>query len=117
VRLDAGGVLDPEPLLTWLIAGLRRGAATADLAWGFHDWVARCVLAWAGQARASAGVRVVGLSGGVFANDLLTRRCRTLLSEAGYGVLTHTLIPAGDGGLALGQAVVAAAHTRSGWPA
>ena len=53
------------------------------------------------------GIRKVALSGGVFQNRLLLRLVATALEEAGFEVLTHSEVPANDGGISLGQAVVA----------
>jgi hydrogenase maturation protein HypF len=50
--------------------------------------------------------RVV-LSGGVFQNKLLTEALHDLLSRRGFRVFSHRLVPPGDGGLALGQALIA----------
>jgi hydrogenase maturation protein HypF len=51
----------------------------------------------------------VCLSGGTFHNVYLSERLEVRLSEAGFEVFTQKEVPAGDGGLSLGQAVVAAA--------
>jgi hydrogenase maturation protein HypF len=53
------------------------------------------------------GLRQVALSGGVFQNRLLLRLTRRQLEKAGFQVFTHHLVPTNDGGIALGQAVVA----------
>ena len=70
----------------------------------FHATLAGWI---AGMAR-RAGVRTVALSGGCFQNDLLTRMAVAALEEAGCRAALHQRVPANDGGLALGQAVLAA---------
>ena len=61
------------------------------------------------------GVPQVTLSGGCFQNSYLTERAAALLEERGYRVYTHQRVPANDGGIALGQAVLAAGQS-SGLP-
>lgn len=102
VRPD--GVLDPAPVITALVAALRAGSAPNDLASAFHHAVAVAVLDSINLCAGS--IRTVGLTGGVFQNVLLLRTCRHMLTQAGYSVLTHRIVPPNDGGLALGQAAV-----------
>ncbi len=105
--LSDAGVLDPGPVLSGLVAGAGDGVATADLARSFHQAVADAVVASARRVRSRAGPVPVALSGGVFQNALLTTLVRRALADEGFTVLTHRAVPPNDGGLALGQAVVA----------
>ncbi|EFL30056.1 hydrogenase maturation protein [Streptomyces viridochromogenes DSM 40736] len=107
----ARGVFDPAPVLGALVADLRRGTPAAVLAARFHRAVARAVAQACRRTRQNTGLATVALSGGVFANALLEEECARLLSEDGFAVLRHGEVPPNDGGLALGQLVVAA-HLR-----
>ncbi|HEX9260402.1 MAG TPA: carbamoyltransferase HypF [Acidimicrobiales bacterium] len=101
------GVIDPEPLLRGLVARVRRGDDGGVLAHELHTAVAHAVLASASALRARRGPVTVALTGGVFQNALLTRLTRSALQDEGFEVLTHRVVPPNDGGLALGQAVIA----------
>ncbi|MGW3116436.1 carbamoyltransferase HypF [Streptomyces sp. NPDC001107] len=105
------GVCDPAPVLRALVADLRCGTPVPVLAARFHRGVARAVLEICRRARRDTGLATVALSGGVFANALLEEECTRLLAEDGFAVLLHGEVPPNDGGLALGQLVVAA-HER-----
>jgi len=105
------GVWDCGSLVRAVVADLRSGAAVPVIAARFHTGLAGGIAAAAVTEAARAGVDTVALSGGVFANRLLTTITVTALREAGLRVLRHRLVPANDGGLALGQVAVAAA----GW--
>lgn len=98
--------IDPDPLVRDLAAALRAAESRAGLAWGFHAALADAAATLAGRAADATGVRTVGLTGGVFNNRLLLRLLTARLEAAGLEVLTHRLVPAGDGGLALGQVAV-----------
>ena len=109
--LDFGiddGVLDPAPVIAGLVEGLHAGADRAGLAAGFHDAVVRATAATAGSCARAAGISTVGLTGGVFVNRLLLDGVGKALTDNGFDVLTHALLPCNDGGIALGQAVIAA---------
>ncbi|MEU1852290.1 carbamoyltransferase HypF [Streptomyces sp. NPDC019990] len=105
------GTYDPAPVLRALVTDLRRGTPAPVLAARFHRAVARAVAEMCRRARQDTAMSVVALSGGVFANALLEEECARLLSGYGFAVLRHGEVPPNDGGLALGQLVVAA-HLR-----
>ncbi|WP_179475511.1 carbamoyltransferase HypF [Mycolicibacterium vinylchloridicum] len=113
----ADGVLDPGPVIAGIVEGLRGGTPVADLAAGFHQAVVRATTAAATECARAAGISVIGLTGGVFANRLLLQSLRRALSERGFEVLTHRTVPCNDGGLALGQATIAAATLIEAGPA
>jgi len=99
-------VLLPDPLVAALVAAVRAGVPAGQLAYAFHVALARATTELAAAQAAAAGVATVGLSGGVFVNRLLLTLVRGALCERGFEVLTHRLVPANDGGLALGQVAV-----------
>jgi hydrogenase maturation protein HypF len=78
----------------------------------FHNGVAAAVLAVCRILRDRHNLGVVALSGGVFQNLLLTSAVVAGLRQAGFEVLTHGRVPCNDGGISLGQAVVAGARDR-----
>jgi hydrogenase maturation protein HypF len=105
---DAGLQLSLLPAIRELIAARRRGDRTAEIAARFHETVAQMLATAADRACDQHGVGKVALSGGCFANRRLLARLVDLLESAGRQVLYHRRVPPGDGGLALGQAYVAA---------
>jgi hydrogenase maturation protein HypF len=110
------GVLacDPAPMLGALLADRRRGTPAPVLAARFHRGVARAVAGLCHRARAASGLATVALTGGVFANGLLEQECTALLAGDGFTVLRHGEVPPNDGGLALGQLMVAGTATHHG---
>jgi hydrogenase maturation protein HypF len=66
------------------------------------------------RAREATGLGTVALSGGCFQNRLLTTLTVARLEAAGFEVLLHSRVPPSDGGIALGQAAVAAWRLREG---
>jgi hydrogenase maturation protein HypF len=106
------GVIDPGPIWGEVRRGLSHGTPAAVLAFRFHAGLAE---AFAGLARGlveRGEAKAVVLSGGCFQNALLHRLTVQALGDV--PVLVHRQTPANDGGLALGQAVVAAARALRG---
>ena len=88
-------------------AGVGRGRIAARFHNGTSVAIARCCA----LLRERTGIGTVALSGGVFQNLLLLHSVVGLLESDGFTVLTHSRVPCNDGGISLGQAVIAAAKT------
>ncbi|SMF45684.1 carbamoyltransferase HypF [Streptomyces sp. Amel2xC10] len=98
---------DPAPVLAAIVDDLRAGVGPELVAARFHRAVAGLVHRICVRARERHGPDTVALTGGVFANTLLSSACSTALRADGFTVLRHRRVPPGDGGLALGQLMVA----------
>ena len=93
------------------VAGDVTGGVPRDVvAARFHNGVAAAIEAGCALLRERHGLGTVALSGGVFQNMLLLHRTVARLEARGFRVLTHSRVPCNDGGISLGQAVVAAAR-------
>jgi hydrogenase maturation protein HypF len=111
VREDDGWVIDPAATLRALWCECRAGRPIPTIAGAFHNTVASFTVEVCKRVRERQRLERVALSGGCFQNALLTRRLVDGLTGEGFEVLTHRRVPPNDGGIALGQAVVAYALT------
>lgn len=105
-------LIDFAPLLRALVEQLKNGRDREELAAAFHESIAAALYSAAAVIAARFGINRVVLSGGCFANRRLLSRLNELLLDGGFEVLIHKKVPCGDGGLALGQAVVAAERLK-----
>jgi hydrogenase maturation protein HypF len=94
-------------LLAAIIRDIKRHTSKSVIAARFHNTVVRMVIELCQTISARTGLGGVALSGGVFQNRLLLERSIAGLESAGLEVLTHRQVPCNDGGVSLGQAVVA----------
>ena len=107
-EITDSGVVLLNGIMAGVVSDLMAGRSVSEIAAAFHETVAQIVLAAACWARERTGLSTVVLSGGAFQNRLLLRLTRERLRSSGFEVLTHQQVPANDGGLSLGQAVIAA---------
>ncbi len=101
------GVADPTDLLKSLLTDLQSGVPRERIAGRFHRSLARLIVDLAEFGSSHTNQRCIGLSGGVFLNRKLLQLSVDQLREAGWTVLLHEQVPTNDGGISLGQAVVA----------
>jgi hydrogenase maturation protein HypF len=101
---DAKWLIDWRPMIRAVLDDLRKGRRHGQIAARFHAGLAEGAV----RVAEAAGLPRVVLTGGCFQNRLLLSLVRQRLEEAGFTVYSHALVPPNDGGLSLGQAVVAA---------
>jgi hydrogenase maturation protein HypF len=94
-------------LLSAVIEDLRQGISKGGISVKFHNTVAQMINEMCHLIVGETGVNQVALSGGVFQNRLLLRKTVSLLEGSGFQVFTHRQVPCNDGGISLGQAVIA----------
>ncbi len=97
-----------ESAIRAIVADVRSGVRTPLISARFHNGLAQLVLDQCEKIRRDRGLQEVALSGGVWQNMTLLQKTLNRLRAANFTVYTHHLVPPNDGGLALGQAVIAA---------
>jgi hydrogenase maturation protein HypF len=95
-----------------LIQDVMAGVHVSKISARFHNGLAASVLEMCSKIRSETGIDEVALSGGVWQNITLLGRTLSLLKQEGFRVYIHREVPTNDGGLSLGQAVIAAARMR-----
>jgi hydrogenase maturation protein HypF len=102
-----GEEIDTRPLIRAVTTDVLARTPIPVVASKFHNTIAAIVVETCRRIGASEPIRRVALSGGTFQNMRLLSRSLALLRESGFEVLLHSSVPSNDGGLALGQAVIA----------
>lgn len=103
-------VADPAKIIAGVVEDLLAGRPVPMIAGRFHNAVRDLIVMVCRRLRDRGGPNHVVLTGGVFQNALLLEKTVPALVADGFGVYTHGAVPPNDGGLALGQAVVANAR-------
>jgi hydrogenase maturation protein HypF len=106
----AGTEIDMRECVMGVVNDVRSGVAAGVIAAKFHNTLAEMIVAACERVRAASGLDRVCLTGGTFQNFTLLTRTVERLRRRGFEVFLHTKVPANDGGLALGQAMVGRAR-------
>ena len=93
--------------LSAIVSDLKRGVAKPEISHRFHQTISQMVADVCYRIAGKTGISRVALSGGVFQNRLLLKLTLNVLSKAGLEVITHGQVPTNDGGISLGQTVIA----------
>jgi hydrogenase maturation protein HypF len=107
-------VIDMIPGIREMVADIQALVPASWISARFHQTLVHGFSSAARHVAAAHGLDKVVLSGGVFNNDLIFREMAADLNRNNLSVYTHTCVPAGDGGVALGQAAAAAATVKRG---
>lgn len=105
------GVIEGSDLVGCVVEDVRNGERAEIVAARFHNGLARVLADISAAARANHDISTVSLTGGTFQNLLLLTRTRALLEADGFEVLIHRQVPPNDGGISLGQTVIANARS------
>jgi len=100
-------IIDPQEIFIDIIKDLKEGIDKKVMAAKFHNTVAEFTLNLCGKIKENTGINKIALSGGVFQNRYLTEKIISLLEKDDFQVYTQRKVPPNDGGISLGQAVVA----------
>lgn len=112
-RGDDCWVMDTRPLILAVAKDVAAGVAAARIARRFHSTLVNMIVEMCRKIQQRCGLAAVTLSGGVFMNALLAGETAAALTQHGFRVYRHKLVPPNDGGISLGQAAVAAYRMRT----
>jgi hydrogenase maturation protein HypF len=107
-------VVDLRQTIATIVKEVARNRPAAEISARFHNTLSAAIVEVCCRIRESDGLDRVCLSGGVFQNHLLLGLTVAELRRVGFGVFLHAMVPANDGGISLGQAVIANELLRRG---
>ena len=107
IESDGVNIIQLTELFSAIVKDLYQGMSKATISARFHNTVAQMICEMCQLTAKRTGINQIALSGGVFQNRLLLRKVIPLLESASFSVLTHKHVPCNDGGISLGQAIIA----------
>ena len=106
-------IIQWQPVIKKIIEDMHHKTASPTISARFHNSIVEIVLQVCTMLRDSKGIDDVVLSGGVFQNKFLFSRLVKKLKLQGFTVYSHKKVPCNDGGLSLGQAVIASERLKT----
>lgn len=101
-------LIDPDPVIHSIIKDMKSNVSTSDISARFHEGTAHMVAEMCCRLRETYSINIVVLSGGVWQNLTLLKKTLMRLKDKGFSPYLHHQVPPNDGGISLGQAVIAA---------
>ena len=114
LQQDEALVVDLRQTIATIVKEIARNRPAGEISARFHNTLSAAIVEVCCRIRESDGLDCVCLSGGVFQNHLLLGLTAAELRRLGFGVFLHAMVPANDGGISLGQAVIANELLRRG---
>jgi hydrogenase maturation protein HypF len=107
-------MVDLRATIVSIVQAIAAGRPVAEIAARFHNTLSAAIAEGCSRIGISDGLRRVCLSGGTFQNVYLLQRTAEELRRRDFEVFLHATVPANDGGISLGQAVIANEILRTG---
>ncbi len=107
-------IVDFRPMIQAIAKDISSGRRLGEISARFHNTLSESIVEVCCRIRKCEMLERVCLSGGTFQNQFLLKRTAVELRRRGFGVFLHAMVPANDGGISLGQAVVANELMRRG---
>lgn len=111
---DFGEVISFEPTIREIVEDMKEGIQVGEISAKFHNTFNNVIIAVASLIRKKTGLNKIVLSGGTFQNRYILSRGEKILARESFEVFSHSKIPSNDGGIALGQLVIAAKKRERG---
>ena len=105
--------INVRPMIENIVRDVLAARPTGWISAAFHNTVAAIIVEVCSQLRAADGINRVCLSGGTFQNVYLVERALAALRGHDFEVFLQSKVPPNDGGISLGQAVIANASLKS----
>ena len=105
--LSSGNSINTNLLIKAIVNDIRKGEDVGVISAKFHRTLGDISVNAVNRIRERFKINIIGLSGGVFQNHFFFNYLLYRLNDEGFNVITHSKVPTNDGGLALGQAVIA----------